>query len=52
MMKNSVDSILEISKKFGKEIVEGLNQSITPFHCVNYCSKLLVNGGFKEINEK
>jgi aspartyl aminopeptidase len=52
MMKSSTDSLLEISKKFAKEIIEGLNQSVTPFHAVNYCSNLLVNGGFKELKEK
>ncbi len=52
MLKNSKDSILEISKKFATEIIEGLNQSVTPFHAVEYCSKKLVQNGFEELNEK
>jgi aspartyl aminopeptidase len=52
MLKTSADSLLDISKKFALEIVEGLNHSVTPFHAVEYCSKKLVDSGFKELNEK
>jgi aspartyl aminopeptidase len=52
MLKNTTESLLEISKKFAIEIVEGLNQSVTPYHAVDYCSRKLVENGFKELNEK
>ena len=51
-MRSSSESILEISKKFAMEIVNGLNQSITPFHAVEYCSNKLKTSGFQELNEK
>jgi aspartyl aminopeptidase len=52
MLKNSTDSLLEISKKYALEIIEGLNHSVTPFHAVDFCSKKLIDNGFKELNEK
>jgi aspartyl aminopeptidase len=49
MLKNE---LLDLSKKFGNEILEGLNQSVTPFHAVDYCRKKLLSNGFIELNEK
>jgi aspartyl aminopeptidase len=46
------ESILEISKLFAKEIIVGLNKSITPFHAVDYSKGKLVEKGFQEIQEK
>jgi aspartyl aminopeptidase len=46
------ETILEISKKFAKEIVCGLNESVTPYHAVDYCRRKLVDNGFLEISEK
>ena len=51
-MRKSSESLLDISKKFAFEILEGLNQSITPFHAVEYCSNKLISSGFKELYEK
>lgn len=51
MMKSKTE-LLEISKKFAREIVDGLNHSITPFHAVDYCRKQLTDNGFNEILEK
>lgn len=45
-------SILDISKIFAKEIVAGLNKSITPFHAVDYSKGRLIEKGFQEIQEK
>ncbi len=45
-------NILEKSKKFATEIVEGLNHSVTQFHAVEYCTEKLVANGFTEINER
>lgn len=50
MMKS--ESILEISKKFALEILDGLNHSITPFHAVDYCRTKLLANGFNELSEK
>ena len=52
MMKTTSDSLLDLSKKFALEIVDGLNQSITPFHAVDYCRKKLIDNGFSELHEK
>jgi len=49
MIKNTP---LEVAKKFAIEIIDGLNQSVTPYHAVEYCSRKLVENGFKELNEK
>lgn len=46
------ENILDISKKFAKEIIEGLNASVTAYHAVDYCKKKLVDNGFMEICEK
>lgn len=46
------ESILEISKKFAKEIINGLNESVTPYHAVDYCRRKLTENGFLEICEK
>jgi len=52
MMKTTSESLLEISRKFAKEIIEGLNQSVTPFHAVDYCRRKLLDNNFRELNEK
>jgi len=44
--------ILETSKVFAKQLITGLNQSVTPFHAIDYCKSLLVADGFKELIEK
>jgi len=46
------ESILDVSKLFAKEIIAGLNKSITPFHAVDYSKVKLIEKGFKEIQEK
>jgi aspartyl aminopeptidase len=51
-MKKHSDNLLEISKKFALEIVEGLNESVTHFHAVDYMKKKLINHGFNELCEK
>jgi hypothetical protein len=51
-MRTSSESLLEISKKFALEIISGLNQSVTPFHAVDYCTSKLRLNGFQELNEK
>lgn len=48
----NTESILEISKKFAKQIVSGLNESVTPYHAVDYCRRKLMDNGFFEISEK
>lgn len=45
-------TILEISKKFAKEVISGLNESVTPYHAVDYCRRKLIDSGFSEISEK
>lgn len=50
MMKN--DSILDISRKFALQIIEGLNHSVTAYHAVNYAREKLLAGGFSELSEK
>ncbi len=52
MLKSISNSLLENSRKFAKEIVEGLNQSVTPFHAVDYCKRKLKENNFTELNEK
>jgi len=52
MLKNTSESLLELSRKFAKEIITGLNQSVTPFHAVDYCKKKLLDNNFSELNEK
>jgi aspartyl aminopeptidase len=51
-MKTSSNNLLELSRKFAKEIVDGLNKSVTPFHAVDYCKKKLLENDFRELNEK
>jgi len=46
------NNILDLSRKFAKEIVDGLNQSVTAFHAVDYCKKKLLENEFRELNEK
>lgn len=46
------ETILDISKVFAKEIIAGLNKSITPFHAVDYSKGKLMEKGFQEIQEK
>ena len=46
------ETILEVSKTFAKEIIAGLNKSITPFHAVEYSTGKLIEKGFLEIQEK
>ncbi len=46
------ETILEISKKFAKEIIGGLNESVTPYHAVDYCRRKLVDNGFLELSER
>lgn len=52
MLKTSSETLLDLSKKFALEIVDGLNSSITPFHAVDYCKGRLLSSGFSELNEK
>jgi aspartyl aminopeptidase len=51
-MKKHSDNLLEISKKFALEIVEGLNEGVTHFHAVDHMKKKLLNDGFSELCEK
>ena len=46
------ESLLEISKKYALELIEGLNRSVTPFHAVDYCRNTLLGSGFNEISER
>jgi hypothetical protein len=46
------ESLLEISKKYALELIEGLNRSVTPFHAVDYCRTTLLGSGFNEISER
>lgn len=52
MMKKTSETLLETSKKFAKEIVDGLNKSVTHFHAVDYCKRRLLENDFSELNEK
>ena len=51
-MKKHSDNLIELSKKFALEIVEGLNESITHFHAVDYMKRKLLKDGFNELCEK
>jgi aspartyl aminopeptidase len=51
-MKKNTENILEISKKFALEIIDGLNASVTHFHAVDHMKRNLLNNGFNELNEK
>lgn len=53
MLKSTIstESLLEISKKYALELIEGLNKSVTPFHAVDYCRSTLLKSGFSEISE-
>jgi len=51
-MKLTKDSLIENSKKYAHQFIEGLNKSVTPFHAVEYFKSQLLENGFKEINEK
>ena len=46
------DVLLEISRKYALELIEGLNRSVTPFHAVDYCRSSLLGSGFNEISER
>ena len=46
------ETLLEISKKYALELIEGLNKSVTPFHAVDYCKNALLGSGFNEISER
>lgn len=52
LLKQSEDSLLKFSQKYAKSIVDGLNQSVTAFHAVDYCKKKLLDNGFNELREK
>ena len=52
MLKTGKDQILELSRKFAAEIVDGLNKSVTQFHAVDHCRNELLANGFKELTEK
>jgi aspartyl aminopeptidase len=52
IMMKSAESILEISKKFAYEIIDGLNYSVTAYHAVDYCRNKLLTSGFRELSEK
>lgn len=46
------ETILEVSKKFAKEIINGLNESVTAYHAVDLCRRKLLDNGFSELIEK
>lgn len=50
MMNES--TLLEVARKYALDIIDGLNESVTPFHAVEYCKGLLKQAGFTEIFEK
>lgn len=51
-MKKHSGDLIDISKKFALEIVDGLNESVTHFHAVDYMRRQLVKDGFNELLEK
>jgi len=46
------DLLYENARKYASIFVDGLNQSVTPFHAVEYLSKQLLSNGFQELKEK
>jgi aspartyl aminopeptidase len=52
MLKNVKSEIKKVAKEFASEIIDGLNQSVTPYHAVSYIKSKLLSDGFNEINEK
>lgn len=49
---NKNPTILNLAQKVASEIVDGLNESVTPFHAVEYMTQKLREKGFLEIIEK
>ncbi len=52
MIKLANKIILQNSKKYAFQFIDGLNEAVTPFHAVNYCKSQLADNGFEEISEK
>lgn len=48
----STDAAREEEAKYGEDIVNYLNSSLSPFHCVNECKKRLTAVGFTELDER
>ena len=43
--------LLEEAQKYAQHVLDGLNQSVTQFHAVNYCKDRLTKAGYTEIRE-